>query len=381
MRQTITLRSGTLTLDVEQADIPLEELCGFGTRRSRKRGFLIVSKVLGKHIPVDPLRMEWTHRRLAEKLARADVPGPVVVIAMAETATALGQGVFEQFLAHTGRDDVLVLHTTRYRLDRPLALTCDESHSHATEHLLYMPSESEDANLFVTARSLILVDDEISSGRTLANLAREYLRRNPALEAVHLVCLTDWTGDVRRRQLGEELQRPVRFHHLLRGSLHFEPAENFDPGPIPDVSGKGNLKDAILPSRGGRHGVRRALKIDVPTFLKAADVGPAERVLVLGTGEFSYAPYRLALALRKHKHQVVYQSTTRSPMLPGEDMGGVLEFVDNYGDDIPNYVYNVAGRRYDQVIIGYETHPLPTSHRLPEMLGARAIYFGSEGGG
>src|SRR5258707_14807308 len=102
MRHTIALRCGTLTLDVEEAELPLEELCGFGTRRNRKRGFLFISKVLGKHIPVRPSRMQDIHRRMARKIV--DVPGPVVVIALAETATALGQGVFEEMLALTKRD-------------------------------------------------------------------------------------------------------------------------------------------------------------------------------------------------------------------------------------------------------------------------------------
>ena len=38
MRHTIALRCGTLTLNVEETEYALEELCGFGTRRSRKRG-------------------------------------------------------------------------------------------------------------------------------------------------------------------------------------------------------------------------------------------------------------------------------------------------------------------------------------------------------
>ena len=123
--------------------MPLDELCGFARRRSRKRGFVFVSKVLGKHYPVRPKRMAEMHDRLAERLT--DVPGPALVIALAETATGLGHGVYEAWLRRSGRDDVLFLHTTRYRLNRPLALTFDESHSHATEHLLYEPADPANA--------------------------------------------------------------------------------------------------------------------------------------------------------------------------------------------------------------------------------------------
>src|SRR5688500_20128960 len=80
---TVSLRGGTLTLTVERADLPLAELCAFGTRRNPKRPFLFISKVLGRHIPVRPSVMLDVHERLAAKLG--DLPGPVLVIGMAET--------------------------------------------------------------------------------------------------------------------------------------------------------------------------------------------------------------------------------------------------------------------------------------------------------
>src|SRR5688572_30942077 len=109
MTVTVRLPAGTLTVQVARADLPLADLCGFGSRRSRKRGFVFVSKVLGKHYPVRPRLMADVHVRLARKLL--NIPGPAVVIAMAETATCLGQGVFEQWLSLEDRNDLLFLHT------------------------------------------------------------------------------------------------------------------------------------------------------------------------------------------------------------------------------------------------------------------------------
>src|SRR5262249_42757041 len=124
---TIGLRCGTLRLRVEQADLPLDTLCGFASRRSLKRGFVFVSKVLGKHYPVRPCDMHDVHRRLAEKLT--GLPGPLVMIGLAETATGLGHGVFEQWVRASGRRDGLFIHSTRYHLHQPLALEFEESHS------------------------------------------------------------------------------------------------------------------------------------------------------------------------------------------------------------------------------------------------------------
>jgi hypothetical protein len=374
MRHTIALRCGTLTLNVEEAELPLDELCAFATRRNRKRSFLFVSKVLGKHIPVRPSKMRDMHRRLARKIV--DVLGPVVVIALAETATALGQGVFEELLEMTGREDVLFLHSTRYHLDRPLALTFDESHSHAADHRLYQPTDPEDARLFASAKSLVLVDDEISTGRTLVELARAYQTINRQLDEVHLVCLTNWMGPAQQRKVTAEMGVRVVMHSLLRGEFQFERDSAFDPGVVPDVIGKGDMKDAILPAAGGRFGTRRRSSLNPVQ----ARIERGARVLVLGTGEFSYLPYRLALRLEESGIDVHYQSTTRSPILPGEAIASVLEFVDNYHDDIPNYVYNVIDRHYDTVVIGYETSPLPASHRLGERLGGQALFMGQKCG-
>jgi hypothetical protein len=110
-------------------------------------------------------------------------------------------------------------------------------------------------------------------------------------------------------------------------------------------------------------------------MIARAGVAPGERVLVLGSGEFAHPPFCLARRLEERGWDVRFQSTTRSPLVGGGELGGVLEFADNTGDDMPNFLYNVADRSYDRVLIGYETRPLPAAHRLPAMLGAAVVYF------
>lgn len=373
----IRLRCGTLTLRVESALMPLEELCTFGSRRNRKRGFLFISKVLGKHVPVRPSLMLRVHEALAGQIHGAQ--GTVAVIALAETATGLGQGVFEALLRQTGRDDVVFLHSTRYRLAQPLALAFCESHSHATEHLIYFPRDPKHRELLENARTLVLVDDELTTGRTLTHLAREFLQINPAVQSIRLVTITDWLCAERRRAIADELRCPVDFHALLCGTFHFEADASFDPGRTPDVTGGNGPKDAFLPIKHGRLGVSDALALDFGRLERATELRRGERVLVLGTGEFGHPPYLLALHLERRGWDVHFQSTTRSPILVGEGISAAHEFVDNYHDEIPNYVYNVHPERYDRIIIGYETWPLPQSHRLAEMLGARALFFGRDG--
>ena len=373
MQAEVPLRCGTLKLRIDRADVGLEDLCGFASRRSHKRGFVFVSKVLGKHYPVRPSVMARMHDRLADKLA--ELPGPVVLIAMAETATGLGQGIYESWQRRTGRHDHLFLNTTRYRLQHPQALSFDESHSHATEHLLYEPTGREHAELFRRAKTLVLVDDEISTGRTLAKLASAFRTVSSNLAAVHLVCLTDWLDAADRIACVERIGLPTTFHSLLQGHFEFIPNAAFDPGPIPNVIGVGDGKDFCLPRNDGRLGVSGLLQIDLDAMIRKADVQVGQRLLVLGSGEFTYPPFLLARRLETLGWDVIYQSTTRSPLLVDGDITSANESIDNYHDGMPNYLYNVADRNYDRVIIGYETEPLPSAHTLPQMLGATPIYF------
>jgi hypothetical protein len=362
-----------LELRIRRADVPLDALCGFASRRSRKRGFVFVSKVLGKHYPVRPRVMQDMFDRLAVKLI--GLTGPVLVIALAETATGLGQGVYESLWRQTGRDDLLFLHSTRYRLRWPLALQFDECHSHATAHLLYEPAAPDHRRLFHRAASLVLIDDEISTGRTLTNLARAYQRGHEQLQAVHLVCLTDWRGRDDQEAAQATVDVPTSVHSLLEGSFDFTANVDFDPGPVPCVNGNGHHKDFCLPSQCARLGWQGP--IEVPTHIRRqAGMAPSNgRLLVLGTGEFAYPPYRLAHWLAQQGADVWYQSTTRSPLQISGDLRSVLEFTDNYHDDMPNFLYNVVDQRYDQILIGYETQPLPADHRLAEMIRGQEFFF------
>src|SRR3546814_8972728 len=81
----IELSTGTLELVIEHA-AELDAFCDFAARANPKRGFLIVSKVLGRHLPASPNAMRGAMDELGQKLP-ADLPGPIVFLGMAETAT------------------------------------------------------------------------------------------------------------------------------------------------------------------------------------------------------------------------------------------------------------------------------------------------------
>ena len=166
MTLTVTLEQGTLNLTIESGTHSPDELFGFAQRRNPKRAFLFVSKVLGRHIPVSPAVMRNATDTLAAQIP-ADLPGPVVVIGMAETAIALGAGV-QQALSRS-RDDTLYLCTTRHPMDLPILVEFREEHSHATQQVLHLPQHSADVELLRTARTLGLGKSKIIKSRTICS--------------------------------------------------------------------------------------------------------------------------------------------------------------------------------------------------------------------
>jgi adenine/guanine phosphoribosyltransferase-like PRPP-binding protein len=351
MQINVALDQGTLKLTIESGTHSPDELFGFAQRRNPKRAFLFVSKVLGRHIPVSPALMRHATDTLAAQIPR-DLPGPVVVIGMAETAIALGAGV-QQALSRT-RDDTLYLCTTRHPLDLPVLVEFREEHSHATQQVLHLPQQAADVELLRTARTLVLVDDEASTGKTFANLL-EALRRAGLDQFEHIVAatLTDWSGGAAAERLGE---RAIAVS-LLNGHWDWQ-ANDAPPPEMPQVDVLGTGEWHANPANDwGRLGVRQHTLTPLAQQLK---VTPGERILVLGTGEFVWPPYLLAEYLEQQGAQVHFSATTRSPIALGHSIQQRYCLHDNYGQGIANFLYNVVPGDYDRILLCSE----PPAHLL-----------------
>ncbi|MET9296718.1 phosphoribosyltransferase [Streptomyces sp. NPDC003077] len=172
----------------------LPDLLGLALRRNPKRAHLLVSNVLGKHVPQRPHVVHEAGldlgRRVRALLGEAEA-ARAVVLGYAETATGLGHSVAD------GLATAPYLHSTR----RPVpgverAGGFEEEHSHATSHLL-LP---EDPALLTGDGPLVLVDDEFSTGRTVRNTIAALHARRPR-ERYVVVALVDMRSEDDRREL------------------------------------------------------------------------------------------------------------------------------------------------------------------------------------
>ncbi|MVN87572.1 hypothetical protein GO986_12425 [Deinococcus sp. HMF7620] len=344
----ITLPSGTLHLTLDHEQRPLSDLVAYAVRENPKRGFLFVSKVLGKHIPVSPEVAAWSHQALAAALPSLRRPH---FIGLAETATGLAEGVYAAWQAAHPDQPGTYQHTTRYLTGEPVLLRFDEPHSHAPAHILHQPEGEPGA-----ARDLVLVDDEITTGTTLTNLAQAWCARFPQTERVILVCLTSWADP---QALQARLTPQLQLVSLTQGQYQFTPNPAWQPPVTPPVQ---VTSSQVRPHLGqSRRTASRPLTLP---RLEALGLTPQARLLVLGTGEHQYPAFALAQHLSPQVASVVFSATTRSPVLPGLAMRHKLTFTDNYGDGMPNYLYNVDPAEYSDILVVHEP-----GCEVPEVLG------------
>ncbi|MBD3003107.1 phosphoribosyltransferase domain-containing protein [Streptomyces sp. 5-10] len=172
----------------------LRELLGLALRRNPKRAHLLVSNVLGKHVPQRPATVHGAGVRLGRRVRELlgdEAAARAVVLGYAETATGLGHSVAD------GLALAPYLHSTR----RPVPGVAtvggfEEEHSHATSHLL-LP---EDPGFLASTGPLVLVDDEFSTGRTVLNTIAALHRRFPRDHYV-VVALVDMRSSEDRARL------------------------------------------------------------------------------------------------------------------------------------------------------------------------------------
>lgn len=374
-RRSVALPTGTLEVTLDDGGEELDALLGFAARANAKRGFLFLSKVLGKHWPVKPSAMVAVHERLAATVPATDAP--VVFIAMAETAIGLGQGVFEAWLRAHPEREALFIHTTRYRVGSGELIEFEEAHSHAPRQFLHMPPDAALRDLLLQARTLVLVDDEASTGNTFLNLTDACRRLNPHIERVHLATITNFMGQQATMGLSARFGLPVSMGALVSGEYRFTPgdyvapatpAQRFDPDA-----------DRGASPRFGRLGLRAALPAPAALAARLArSFAPGARVAVLGTGEFMHAAMLLGRELERLGVDVRVQSTTRSPILTWGAVEHALRFADNYGEGIANFIYNIAPGQYDHVLLCHETAANPALRELAGLLDARLFHFLSE---
>ena len=399
--RTITLPRGTLDLTYQtnaattkndpekNGSYQLEDLLDFAQRINPKRAFLFVSKVLGRHIPVAPSTMRKAFTDLAH-LVPNELPEPILVIGMAETAVGLSAGVHQAL--QTRYPQALLLNSTRHAQHDSingndntdiLLTTFNEDHSHASQHLIYQSADKVTQEQLLASKTLIMVDDEASTGNTCVNVVTAL--RNAGLdqlEQVHLTTLVDWSLDQHQANVDADDTMASRLpnidfyrHHLLSGAWTWTDAPNPKPIIMPSVDTTEAGSQALgntgnwgrFPTLDSTDGFNHYLASfqTLFTYFNGQTQFDKEqlptRILVLGSNEFVWLPFLLAEWLEQNtkvensKHMIKFSALTRSPIALGGGITTMLSFNDNYGLGMTNFAYNVEPSDWDLIVLCVET--------------------------
>ncbi|WP_433742382.1 phosphoribosyltransferase family protein [Falsibacillus pallidus] len=384
-------------------DLKPEALFQMAARINKKRGFLFVSKVLGKHIPVMPVTALSVGALLADryidihhhrnhplrnaliqtvnngigdpsllskmKETKLDLPERTLFIGFAETATALGHAMFNCF------HNAVYFHTTReYIPYLDSIIRFEEEHSHATSHRCYI-----NPSILENSHPVVLVDDEMTTGKTALNIIESIHKFHPRKHYT-VVSILDWRSRAQKekfREMEKKLGIEITEVSLLSGEIEPEgfPVENIEESEL-NIAGRGTVQYHTIPtpslhkvninegipylSQSGRFGITSeetsALEnylSEIGAILKGRRKGT--KTLCMGTGEFMYIPMTTAAEMGKG---VFFQSTTRSPIYPhkkesyGAKCRYTFDSIETPG--VANYFYNVEKGQYDEVFLFIE---------------------------
>lgn len=396
----ITFPEGSKDLNLGLLDV-----VGLAVRNNPKRAHLLVSKILGKHIPTDPKIVTIAGRLLGcmvgnvldgeepetdlgivgEDLKAMLNDGATVdydlgsnrlydalTIGYAETATSLGF-----LVAQTLKTPYI--HSTRYYTETDEAYgQFEEEHSHATSHHLI----PKDRALLDNKRTIILVDDEISTGLTLMNTIEELQSIAPHRSYIVAALIDCRTAENIRvmESFAQRLNVDIDVVALSHGEVHVpndvlvkgaefiqrieaEKTENAEEHELPNV----DIIDVDLPKFSHLyHGISNTEDYEnlASAIALSFDTEEYRNILFLGLEESMALPLLISERL---SGKVRFSTTTRSPVIPYDHEGYAIRSAIKFqvpvkGNDTPDrFAYNLAGG-FDEIIIisepGQEIHDI-----------------------
>ncbi len=322
---------------------------------NNKRAYLLVNPLQGKHIPTSPNSALEMMKTLGEKISKK-YSAANLVIGFAETATAIGAMV-----AASLNENCIYIQTTRENFDGGNFIEFLEEHSHAPQQKLY----AENLCKWIDETpAIIFVDDELSTGKTLRNMIRQFKIEFPNLNGKKLVAASIIN------RLTAENEKLLELDGIACEYLVKLDEENFDVSAVEtaapqilnftDVSLKKISFHKINFPQNPRFGVH------IHEYIKNLEkiggeisnlIQNAEKILVLGTEESMLPAIITGKILESNGAKVFTHSTTRSPIGIGNQKNYPIvegyQLKSFYDAERVTFIYNLD--YYDAILIISDT--------------------------
>lgn len=319
---------------------------------NKKRNYLVVNPLQGKHIPVIPSGSLQLFAALAQQVKACWQGEKLLLVGFAETATAIGAGVAVQL-------DCEYIQTTREMIEGVTYLFFSEAHSHAMEQKLVR----DDIDLAMEGKKrMVFIEDEVTTGNTILNLVMLLEERYPGRLSYGVASLLNGMNEAALaayRERGIAVTYLVKTCHNDYDAIADQAVDNgtyheADLKP-PAVICKEYIVDGGLNARRLVRGAEYAAACE-SLWEQAESVctdREARRVLVLGTEEFMYPALYLAGKLEAQGKDVRFHATTRSPICVSQGAEYPLHtrcrLVSVYDRERTTFLYNLG--QYDAVLI------------------------------
>ena len=319
---------------------------------NKKRNYLVVNPLQGKHIPVSPKKALQVFSELA-RLLEIYKDEKLLVVGFAETATAIGAKIAIELGAG-------YIQTTREEIPGINYLFFSEEHSHATEQRLVKDDLDE---IMDKVDRIIFAEDEVTTGKTIWNLIT-VLEQN--YERKVKFAVASLLNGMSENAMETFIRRGIELHYLvkIKHDRYSEIAEKAVSDGIyhqEDISGTEYEYTACIDIEGWMD-TRRFTDTEqyegaCQRFSeKISEVLPLEeykKLLVLGTEEFMFPGLYIGKCLEESGHFVRFHATTRSPISVSSNAEYPLHerytLLSLYDEERKTFLYDIGS--YDAVIV------------------------------
>ena len=323
---------------------------------NKKRNYLVVNQLQGKHIPVKPGEAFSMFKALADTCKDAYKNEKLLIVGFAETATAIGAAVAVEL-------GTTYIQTTREVVENVEYLFFSEEHSHATEQKLV---KNDIDVIFGTIDRILFVEDEVTTGKTIRNIINILEKQYDKKIKFSVASLLNGMNE---EALQTYQDREILLHYLVKTNhdVYEKQAEAYkgDGIYIPCKAEKTQEIEEITAD--GWMNTRRLT--DTVQYTQAVEqlwnqvknhigMDCLQRVLVVGTEEFMYPALYVAKKIEECGLEVYCHSTTRSPIAVSSEESYPLhtryELRSLYDSNRTTFLYDIG--EYDQVIIITDAH-------------------------